>query len=198
MTPGDDFLDVRLGELLDLLASDRPVPAGGSAAAVAVAAAAAIVAKAARLSGRHWPEAGGAHAQAEALRGRAAPLAQADAEAYADALATLRAPAAERQERRDAEIGAALSRAADVPLAIAATAADVATLAAAVAENGNPNLRADAAAAAVLAEAGARVAANLVAVNLSAVADDERLARADALFALAADAARRALAACAQ
>jgi methenyltetrahydrofolate cyclohydrolase len=196
VTPGDDFLDLRLGDFLDLLASDRPVPAGGSATAAAVGAAAAIVAKAARLSTRHWREAGGALAQAEALRARAAPLAKADAEAYADALATLRAPAGGSQEARDAEIGAALSRAADVPLAIAVTAADVADLAAAVAENGNPNLRADAAAAAVLAEAGARAAANLVAINLSAIADDERVGRADALHAAAAAEARRALAAC--
>jgi len=78
-----------------------------------------------------------------------------------------------------------------VPLAIAETAADVASLAALAAELGEGTFRGDAAAAAVLAHAGARAAAHLVAINLGIGEDDERLRRARlAEEAAAADAAR--------
>ena len=94
---------------------------------------------------------------------------------------------------RDETIGRALADAAAVPLEIAAIAADVAVLAADVAEHGNPNLRGDAAAAAVLAEAGARVAANLVAINLAGDRGGRASRPRAALAAAASEAARRAL-----
>ena len=55
---------------------------------------------------------------------------------------------------------------------------DVAALAAVVAERGEQALRADAVAAALLAEAAARAAATLVEVNLGTTSSDERVARA--------------------
>lgn len=195
MAVSTDLLDTRLGDLLDELASEAPTPGGGSAAAIAVAMAAGLVAMAARLSRAEWPEAGGAIAQAEALRVRVAPLAQRDAEAYEQALAALRPPKELEPEARDAVIGEALSRAAEVPLAIAEAAADVAELAAVVAEKGNPAVRPDAAAAALFAEAGARTAANLVAVNLATTEDDPRARRAREAAAAASAAAGAALAA---
>jgi formiminotetrahydrofolate cyclodeaminase len=105
-------------------------------------------------------------------------LAQEDAAAYSLALAVLREPGGAGPEERDARIGDALSHAAEVPLQIAEVAADIAALAADVVERGNPNLRGDAAAAAVLAEAAARISANLVAINLTMQEEDERVARA--------------------
>jgi formiminotetrahydrofolate cyclodeaminase len=92
-------------------------------------------------------------------------------------------------ERRDFALGRAFARAAEPPLRIVEAATDVAQLAVAVARNGNPGLRADAAAAAALAAAAARAAAELVAVNLTASEDDRRVVQARAL---AADAARAA------
>jgi formiminotetrahydrofolate cyclodeaminase len=156
--------------------------------------AAALVEMGARFSD-DWPEANGIVAQAAALRARAIPLAQADAEAYADALAALRLPKDQDSERRDFELGRALSRAADVPLEIAEVAADVAELAARVVELGNPNLRGDAATGAALAEAGARAAANLVTINLGMTANDARLERARRLVDATSAATARALAA---
>jgi formiminotetrahydrofolate cyclodeaminase len=153
---------------------------------------------AARFSGEHWAEADGVVAQAETLRARAAPLAQEDAHAYGEALDALRAPKGDDPERRDHAIGEALGRAADVPLRIAVVAADIAALAAETAERCNPNLRGDAAAAAVLAEAGARVAANLVVINLTVREEDERVRDALAHADAAARAARRAVAATSQ
>jgi formiminotetrahydrofolate cyclodeaminase len=72
-------------------------------------------------------------------------------------------------------------------------AADIAALAADVVERGNPNLRGDAAAGAVLAEAAARISANLVAINLTMQEEDERVARALALADNATRSAKRAV-----
>jgi formiminotetrahydrofolate cyclodeaminase len=86
-----------------------------------------------------------------------------------------------------------MSRAADVPLEIAECAASVSELAAEIAERGNPNLRGDAAAASILASAAARVAANLVEINLATVEGDERVERARAFVRSAERATRRAV-----
>jgi formiminotetrahydrofolate cyclodeaminase len=194
VTQPADYLDRRLRDLLDDMAEQTPAPAGGSAAAIAVALAAALVAMTARFSREHWEEAGGVIAQAEALRSRVAPLAQKDAEAYGRALAAFRLPKSLDPAARDEALGRALAEAAAVPLEIASVAADVAVLAAAAAERGNPNVRGDAATAAALAEAGARAAANLVAINLGALEDDERVTNARGLAATATSAAAHALA----
>ena len=180
-------------ELLDLVASEERVPAGGSGAALVVAIAAGLVAKAARLSRSEWLEAGGAVAQADTLRARALSLAQSDAVAYEDALATLEGIDKVEPARRDAAIQDALSRSAEIPLLISQTACDVSLLAADVAEAGNPELGADAAVAALLAGAAARAAGHLVEVNLATVPEDERAARGEVFASKAATAARRAV-----
>ena len=194
MAAPEDYLDARVRDLLGAIAARTPAPAGGSVAAIVVAMAAALAAMAARFSDEQWEEAGGAIAQAEALRARVAPLALADAQAYGKALEALRQPKDRDTSVRNEVLGRALTEAAAVPLEIAGIASDVALLAAEIAGRGNLNLRGDAAAAAVLAEAGARIAANLVAINLAATEEDERVARAKALTAAASAAARRALA----
>ena len=71
-----------MSALLDGLASDRPVPAGGSAAAAVIAVASALLEKAARLSITQWASAEVALEQAHALRLRAEELVEADAQAY--------------------------------------------------------------------------------------------------------------------
>lgn len=147
-----------LQELLDRVASEESVPAGGSVAAIAVAMAAGLVAKAARLS-PDWPRAAEVLEQAEALRALVAPLAQADADAYTKVL---------EAQRRKEGVAEALSAAADVPARIAEAATGVASLAALAAREGNVRLRGDAVMAAELAEAAARGAAELVAINLEA------------------------------
>jgi formiminotetrahydrofolate cyclodeaminase len=164
---------------LDRLASADSEPAGGSAAAVAVAIAAGLVAKAARLA-HEWPQASEVVERAEALRSRLATLALADADAYGKVLEALRL--APDSPSRSAELAAALSAAADVPLAVAEAAAELAPLAARVAQEGNDRLRGDAVVAVELAAAGARGAAELVAINLGG-RDDPRVRRAKELVA---------------
>jgi len=161
-----------VGRLQDVLAEAGAGPAGGSAAALASTMAAGLVRLVARVSGE-WEDAPGVAAQASALGDRSLALADDDHRAYARAMAELSAP------ERDASLGAALRRAAEVPLQIAETAADVAILAALAAREGSETVRGDAWAAATLAEAAAVSAARLVHVNLSTRPDDELCARAD-------------------
>lgn len=175
------YLDTPLGEFLDALSAARPDPGGGSAAALAVALGASLCAMTAGLSAHQLPQAEHVAAEARLLRDRAAPLAQADAEGYREVLAALRAEDGRRQR-----VSEALSQASRVPLEVAEIAVRVAALAADVAADGNPHVRGDAIAAAVLAAAGAQAAATLVWINLAGTGD-ERPALAERL---AADAAR--------
>lgn len=170
------FLDSTLADWLGELARSRGAPGCGSALAYAVASAASAVAMAARVSG-----AAGFAAQADALSARAAPLVQLDADMYDAALAVRDATEELKAEQRDWEIGRAFARAAEPLLEIARTAADVAELAAQLAEAGDPRVRADASAAAGLAAGAARGAVALVAVNLTALDGDSRVAEAQEL-----------------
>jgi len=164
------YLEQPLERFLNLMASDESAPGGGAAAAVAVALAASLSSMSARLSTDYLANAAGLVEQAERLRGRVAPLAQDDAEVYGRVMAAKRAAG---------DLKEALSEAADVPLAIAEVGAGVAGIALRLAESGNPNLRGDALAAVLLAEAGVRAAASLVEINLSAAGTvDGRLDRA--------------------
>jgi methenyltetrahydrofolate cyclohydrolase len=188
------LLDLQVRELLDQVAADGRTPGGGSVAAIVTAAAAGLLAKVARSSAE-WSEASGMAAQAEALRDRAAPLAQADADEYE---AALRARGADREgpgDRRDFALGRAFARAAEPPFEIAAIAADVARLSVTVVQRGEPALRADAVAAGLLAAASAGAAAELVAVNLTASEGDKRVVGARRLADEAAEAAEEARAA---
>ncbi|MGB2874335.1 MAG: cyclodeaminase/cyclohydrolase family protein [Gaiellaceae bacterium] len=186
-----DLLGETVAGFLEEVASESAAPGGGAVAALAVAMAASLVEMAARLS-RAWEGAEGAIAEAQALRERVAPLAQADADAFTAFLAARRRPADD--PGREAALEAARSRIAEVPLEIAAVAAEVAKLAASLVEQGAPSLRGDAAAAAVTASAGARIGATLVEINVEGE-PEERLARARKLVEAAAAAAERALAA---
>ena len=170
---GEDLSTLSVQGLLDELASPSPAPAGGSAAAVAVAMAAALVEMGARRSA-NWEDAMGVAAQARSLRLRTVPLAQADAEAYAASLAALANIEVAPGSGRDEAIAGALEGAADVALAIARAGTDAAFLAELVADRGEPSGRDDAQAAVVLAEAGTRVAAALVAANLVTAEGDDR------------------------
>jgi formiminotetrahydrofolate cyclodeaminase len=165
------FSDLRLGEFLSAVGGPG-LPGAGSVAAVTGALAASLVAMTARASTEVWPDAGAAVAQATSLRERLEALAREDAEAFAQALRSL-------EERDDsADMAITLDRAADVPLRMAEAAADVAALAREVAGRCDQQYSVDATAAATLAAAAARTAADLVAVNLTAVADDPRVRRA--------------------
>ncbi len=175
----DDYLDLRLHELLDRVSADGLAPGGGSAAALTVAFAARLVAMVARCS-TTWGEAAGMTAQANAISERAVQLAHTDGHAWDRALAALRdAEGAEGDDpRRDFSLERKLEAAAAAPLEIASLGADTAELAVLAGERGEATYRADAAAAAALAAGGASAAAHLVRANLGVRTNDPRLARA--------------------
>jgi formiminotetrahydrofolate cyclodeaminase len=159
---------------------------GGPLAALVTASAAELLARIARASKDEWAEGAGVAAQAESLRDRVTPLAELATQAYDQAIGAAGG---------DYEFGRAYARAAEPPLLIAEAAADVTELAALVAQHADPALRADAVAAGLVAAGCARAAAELVAVNLTVSANDERVRRAELLAegaARAADVARTA------
>lgn len=190
----ESFLAQPVEELLDGIASETPAPGGGSVSALVVAMAAGLVAMAARFSIGPWDEAEATVERADELRRTTAPLAPGDSAAYEEVLTAMRLPTNLEPEVRNKTIGNALARAAEIPLEIAGRAARVAELAAQVAEHGNPNLRGDAVAGALLAAGAARASANLVEINLGTTASDPRVAIARARVAAAREAADRALA----
>jgi formiminotetrahydrofolate cyclodeaminase len=169
------MLDQSVSDFLDQIAAEEPAPGGGAVAAVVTAMAAGLVGMGARFSRKRWDGWKAVATEADALRERVAPLAQADADAFAEYLTAIRLP--KDDQERDRAVAQATDRAAAVPLEIAAVAARVADLAATLAEKGNPNLKDDAVSAALFAEAAARATANLVAANLGRD-DDERVIQA--------------------
>lgn len=197
-----------LSDVLGAFASQHELAGGGPAAALTAAAAAALTAKVARGSRATWIEAGGAIAHAESLRMQAQALIERDAEAYREASsARLRhersarygvagpalvsaAPAPAERERL---AGEALTHAADLSLAIADAASEIAQLAAVVARNCPSSLRPDALTAVVLAEAAACGAARLVEDNRRLAADDPRRAASAEAAEAALEARRRVL-----
>jgi len=188
--PAPGLLARPLSDVLAALASQHELAGGGGpAAALTAAAAAALTAKVARGSRASWIEAGGAIAHAESLRMQAQALIERDADAYREASSALMhsertarsgvarpalatpAPASADRERL---AGEALIHAADLSLAIAVVASQIAELAADVSRSCPPSMRPDALTAVALAEAAACAAAQLVEVNRRLPADDPR------------------------
>jgi formiminotetrahydrofolate cyclodeaminase len=125
-----------------------------------------------------------AFARAGQLRTRALELAEIELHAYEPVLEALRRP--REDPERATRVSDAEAEASKSPLEIARVAADLAELAAELATNGNPNLKGDAIAGALLAEAAAQSAARLVAINLT----DGPVVYEAAAFAARAGAAR--------
>ena len=159
---GDPYLTATVEGFLDQLAERTPAPGGGAASAVTCAMAAGLVQMAAAFAPGTGPE----HVvgRAARLRAEAAGLAHADGAAYGRVLEALRMPQGDERHRA---LDAALAEAIAVPVRVADIAAEVATLAADLAESGNRNLEGDALTGALLAEAAARSAGTLARLNLS-------------------------------
>jgi methenyltetrahydrofolate cyclohydrolase len=185
------FGDERLGRFLERVASGAPAPGGGAVAAVAAALAAGLVAMVARLSTRQLADAAAVATEADRLWQRALVLADDDARVYQEVVAAYALPK-DADHRKD-RIRVALERATDVPLEVARVASEAAMAASSLLEGGNRNLKGDAVAAVLLAEAAARGAATLVELNVAlGKLEGDWVDRLSAHLALAADAGRRA------
>lgn len=165
---------------LDDLASDQPVPGGGSVAAFEVAMGAALLAMVANLTlGRKKYADVQARAQevlerATALRGRAWQLVAEDSAAYgrvAEVMTLPRQTEADRAVRRE-RMQAALKGAALPPLETMAVAREVLEVARELAEFGNRSAVSDIGSAALAAAAGSAAARLNVEINLAGIKDE--------------------------
>jgi len=127
---------------------------------------------AARCSRHHLDEPERVIAEADRLRGEALRLAAEDADAYGAVLAARRL--SRDSGARPGLLKAAFERATEVPLAIAAVGAALASLGSVTAAHGNPNLAGDAFTAVILADAATRSAARLVELNVGLGGLDRR------------------------
>jgi formiminotetrahydrofolate cyclodeaminase len=193
-----DLADRSLNELLTAVAAATPAPGGGSSVGWTCAIAAGLAEMAAGITlARHDAsnEASATLAEASeraaALRVQAIALAERELHAYEPVLLALRLPksAPERAERLDA----ALSAAAETPVALAHCAAEIAAIAAELAVAATRHVQGDALAGLLLAEGACQAAARLARINLAGHPHDERLSELDELTTRAASLRARAL-----
>ncbi len=184
---------------LDDLASERPTPGGGGAAAVSGAIGAALVSMVANLTiGKKnyeavWQDLEAVNAKAVALRAELIRAIDEDVVAFNAVMGAYGLPRATDDEKaeRAAAIQAALKDATLAPLRAVKACFEVIRLSAAAAEKGNLNVISDAGVAVLSANAGLRSAALNVFINAKAIKDrdfaEKQIAEVNALLAQAAE-----------
>jgi formiminotetrahydrofolate cyclodeaminase len=185
-----------LGAFLDDLASERPTPGGGGAAAISGAMGAALVSMVCNLTiGK--PKYAEVEADlkqvletSEKLRAELTKAVGDDVKAFDAVMGAYGLPKGETDEEkaaRIAKIQAALKEATDVPLECARLCAEVVKLSAVTADKGNVNVVSDAGVAVQSAYAGLMSAALNVRVNAKSIKDrdfaDGRLQELETLLA---------------
>lgn len=183
MTDADDIepRDQDLEAFLEDLASSKPAPGGGSAAAVAGGLSAALTSMVANLTvGKERYEAveddfNELLERAEELREEFLNSIQEDIEAYNRVMDAYGAPkdTPEEKEKRKEEIQKALKGATEPPFKMAELALEVLDLAHKCSIDGNQHAVTDAGASAILAEATVRTSLLNVDINLSSISDEE-------------------------
>jgi methenyltetrahydrofolate cyclohydrolase len=188
-----------IATFLDDLASERPTPGGGGAAALCGAIGAALVSMVANLTiGKKnyeavWQDLEAVNTKAEALRAELTGAIEEDVMAFNAVMAAYGLPRATEEEKakRTASIQAALKNATLAPLRAVKACFEVIRLSATVAEKGNLNVISDAGVAVLAANAGLRSAALNVFVNAKAIKDrdfaEKQIAEVNALLAQAAE-----------
>jgi formiminotetrahydrofolate cyclodeaminase len=174
-------------QLLDAFASNEPLPAGGSAAAMVGAVGTSLLLMVATLPRTRSGAVEETNVLAEAavrlrpMRDELAALVDRDSESYAALLAAIRSPRTSEEERtrRHEEIRAATRIATEVPLATLRASSAALEAALVVAENGSRSASGDVAAAVELLLGAVRAAGCSVAANLSALKDEDYVQRLD-------------------
>jgi formiminotetrahydrofolate cyclodeaminase len=191
---------------LDDLASSKPAPGGGSAAALTGGIAAGLLSMVGNLTvGKEKfkeveGQALGILERSEALRAEMVRLIQADIDAFGEVSAAYKLPRAtdEQKATRSQAIQASLVTATEAPLAIARTAREILDLCESISAIGNPQVISDAGVGALSAEASLNSAILNVEINLNAMKDAEKAAgyraEADRLLAGHAETLARTLA----
>jgi formiminotetrahydrofolate cyclodeaminase len=173
------YVQGKIIDYLDKLASSSPEPGGGSASALAAAIGAALVSMVANLtSGKEkYADVQGRIADllasCEAVRTRLQELVQEDTEVYGVLAKAFKMPRETDEEKanRNEAIQAACKEATMVPYAIAEQCLEVAKLSEVAADIGNVGAVSDAGVAALIADAAAQSAALNVKINLTTIRD---------------------------
>jgi len=162
------------------VASDKPVPGGGSVSAYAGSLAAGLVCMVCRLTlnnatyATHHEEMKQVLEQGQKLQNQLLLLVDEDAQAFDAVMKAYRMPKTNEAEKqaRSKEIQRGLKSATEAPMKVAEASSRVLELAKAVAEHGNENALSDVQTGAVLAHAAGVGAIMNVAINLSSMTDD--------------------------
>lgn len=173
------YVEGRINDFLDKLASNSPEPGGGSASALAAAIGAALVSMVANLTvGKAkyadvQDQIAGLVKDSEAVRARLQELVQEDTEVYGVLARAFKMPRETDEEKagRDEAIQEACKEATMVPYAIAEQCLEVARLSEVAADIGNVGAVSDAGVAALIADAAAQSAALNVKINLTTIKD---------------------------
>jgi formiminotetrahydrofolate cyclodeaminase len=175
------LVNTKIEAFLDELASESPAPGGGSVAALAGALGAALSSMVCNLTiGKEFyvdvqAELKAALKESELLRRQLTDLIDKDTEAFTKVMAAVKMPKetdAQKEQRRQA-LQKAYKDASLIPLKTAQLCDHVLDVALIVAEKGNKHSITDAAASALLAQAGVDTALLNVRINLGSLKDTE-------------------------
>jgi len=177
----DQLVSMSLAAFSSEVASEKPVPGGGSASAYSVALAASLVSMVSKLTlkktdyEKYWPAVKGILADSEILRVESLTFVDRDAQSFAALMKAYRLPKETDSERRarSEEIQMRLKDAAQVPFETAELAARTVTAARKLAEYANVNALSDLRTSIFLAQAGFQGASANVATNLTGIKETE-------------------------
>jgi len=171
----DRLVERTLRAFSDDLASDAPVPGGGSAAAYAGAMGAALAAMVARITAKKEGSSDSPDfiGEMDRLRGELLRLVDADSAAYARVAEAMRLPRKTEEEKRARtdRLQAALVTASEVPLEVAKTARRLLEACERSVVSASPMTASDIGVGALLAETALRGAALNVMINLASIKD---------------------------
>ena len=175
------FKELTINQFIENLASDSPVPGGGSAAALTGAGAAGLIAMVAALTigktgyEEHWDEMAKVKEEMDKAKDFFLNAMDEDAGSYAKVMDCFKMPKNTDEEKvcRLQAIQDTLYGAAIVPLQIAEKAAELFRVAEIVIDKGNKNAASDGAVAALMARTSVRGALYNVKINASSLKDAE-------------------------
>jgi glutamate formiminotransferase/formiminotetrahydrofolate cyclodeaminase len=180
-TESERLVDSSLASFADAVASDKPVPGGGSVSAYAGCLASCLISMVSRLTLTKtefedvWPDLRDILTRSETLRSRLLTLVDEDSRSYTRLMEAYRLPKTSEEERqsRSAEIQIRLKNAAEVPMTTAAAATEVLGLAVRLAGSSNINAVSDLETAISLGHSAALGALSNVSINLSGIKDEK-------------------------
>ena len=163
------------------VASEKPVPGGGSVSAYVGSLAASLVSMVSRLTlkkpeyQQHWPKVEKIVSESDELQKRLVALVDEDSRSFANLMQAYHLPKSSDQEKRarSAEIQNKLRGAAEAPLTTAENAARTMSLANSLSNCANANALSDLQTAIFLAHASAMGAFSNVMINLAGIKDEE-------------------------